>query len=442
MFRLKSPLRAQIELTEACNNACIHCYNYWRYLKTGKKLKTDDRERTLDHFSRILKVIIDQDIGSITFTGGEPLIRKDILFDLIKIARDAELQVSINSNAALITEKDIFRFKELGVDSFLISLLSHNAKTHNTMALANSYSRTIRGIQRLVEAGLCPSVNMVTSQANIKDVKKTAELVKEIGVKSFTATPILSCHLSQGHNAITLSPEQIKKSLTDLSWAKEYLGLDVGVLEPLPHCMFTEKERSSVFSITGFRYCCAGISDCAISPDGDVRPCILSSEIGGNIFKDGWDKSWHNLSQWKSSDMLPPDCLKCKVVDYCGGGCRVSALAKNGGITAKDPYMTSPILEDSPSIIRRQDSVNLSNSQNLNFLSSLRTRKEEFGGVIFFNEEFLFLNKDSFNLIISIINERGFSVDNIATKFQLEKSHVQNFFAILLKKGFLEKEVR
>jgi hypothetical protein len=55
MFRLKSPLRVQLEITEACNNARSHCYNYWRYVETGVRLSKDNNERTPEHFVKILE---------------------------------------------------------------------------------------------------------------------------------------------------------------------------------------------------------------------------------------------------------------------------------------------------------------------------------------------------------------------------------------------------
>lgn len=101
MYRLKSPLTVQIELTEACNNACYHCYNYWRYIETGKKLSVDSHENTLYHFEVLLDHLIRNEVMTVSFTGGEPFLRRDILFYLIRKAKQGGMKAGVNTNGAL-----------------------------------------------------------------------------------------------------------------------------------------------------------------------------------------------------------------------------------------------------------------------------------------------------------------------------------------------------
>jgi MoaA/NifB/PqqE/SkfB family radical SAM enzyme len=89
MYRLKSPLRVNFELTEARNNACVHCYNFWRYQQTGERASHDDHSRSLKHFERMLDILIEQEVRTVTFTGGEPFLRKDVLFPLVARAKQA-----------------------------------------------------------------------------------------------------------------------------------------------------------------------------------------------------------------------------------------------------------------------------------------------------------------------------------------------------------------
>lgn len=425
-----------MELTPACNNACEHCYNFWRYQETGAKLDRDDHSKGLEHFSRILDIIIEQGIVTVTFTGGEPFLRRDILFSLIAKAKKAGLKVLVNTNAALITRQDVTNLAQLGVEGVLVSLLSYDETTHNSIVHASSYGGTLRGIRRLIDGGVNTSINMVVSSLNATHVRSTAELVKSLGSTAFSATPVLSCHLSNRHNSLNLLPEQVRQAMSDLFWARDSLGMSIAVLEPLAHCLFSMKERRDFAAVIETRYCCAGISDAVVSPDGDLRPCILSTDIGGNILIDGWEGPWENLGHWKSQSMIPNECLSCGDVDKCGGGCRAAAKAHFGDYTAKDPYMTQPIsaIQDD---IKPQPSRKISTTSVLRPRPGLQTRMEPFGGIVFFDETYTFLRKEAFSFLMGLLDRKSFHVDKVAAEYSIPRKEARDFFQALVDDGYL-----
>ncbi|MBI2440284.1 MAG: radical SAM protein [Lentisphaerae bacterium] len=92
------PERLDIELTERCNNACIHC---------NINLSADDaraktRELKTIEWKRILRQAADLGIITVRFTGGEPLLREDFA-ELYLFARRLGLAVLIFTNGRLIT---------------------------------------------------------------------------------------------------------------------------------------------------------------------------------------------------------------------------------------------------------------------------------------------------------------------------------------------------
>lgn len=438
MYRLKSPLRVNFELTEACNNACVHCYNFWRYQETGAKISRDDYSRSYEHFERMLDILIDQEVRTVTFTGGEPFLRKNVLYRLVAKAKKAGLRVLINTNATLITPNDVERLKQLQVDGYLVSLLCADEETHNRMTNADSYTRTMQSIARLVASGQSVSVNMVTSRDNLQYIRVTAQKMSDMGVFSFSATPMLSCYLSPEHEKINLTPDQVKQVMRDLVWAKSSLPMDVTVLDTVVYCMFSEEERKEFDSILGARYCCAGISDCALSPDGDLRPCVLSTDIGGNILKDGWAQSWESLSFWKEPSMIPAECHACSVVDSCGGGCRAAAKARHGSYAERDPYMTAPILHqpNSPSTpVRSGEGIR--DSDVLTACPRLEWRDEPFGATLFNMDKCVFLKEEPASFLRSLMKGGSFSINSILGEFDIVKDDVQSFLQKLVDDGFL-----
>ena len=442
-YRLKSPIRANLEITESCNHTCVHCYNYWRYQETGILNSVDDMKLDIQHFLRIMDILIEQEIQSITLTGGEPFLRKDVLFPLVKKAKDAGLSVFINTNATLITVDDAKILKEMDLDGFLISLLSGNKDTHNKMTHSNTHQKAISNIKMLLEEGHYVSINMVVSRDNYKEVRMTAKEMKNIGVHAFSATPMTSCYLSDTHENIHLSPEQYKEVMYDLIWAMDNLNpMKIVVLDAIVHCMFDKEERRIFSPLLGDTYCCAGISDCAISPTGDLRPCIMATDIGGNILKDGWDSAWKGVSRWREPSMIPTKCLDCSVVDSCGGGCRAAAKATTGEYNGRDPYMLEP-LEDRITIKEYKEVKGkiIGYQDNIRFVDSVKTRKEDFGGIFINDENYLFLEKDAFDFIKDILKYNGsFTILDLIGKYDIKKEEVHDFFQVLLDEGYIVLE--
>ena len=106
------------ELTQACNQQCRFCYNYWRDGSTPLPPPDPRRaKRTLRRLHRQAKV------GSISFSGGEPMLLRGV-HDLALTARFKGSEVHILTNGTLLTEDHIENFKSIGVGAVQIPLLS------------------------------------------------------------------------------------------------------------------------------------------------------------------------------------------------------------------------------------------------------------------------------------------------------------------------------
>ncbi len=107
LWRDKKPRldRLDIELTERCNNACIHCY----INLTAKDTQAARRELTTDQWNNILRQAAALGVLTIRITGGEPLLRDDFS-EIYLYARHLGIQVIIFTNARLITPElaDLF----------------------------------------------------------------------------------------------------------------------------------------------------------------------------------------------------------------------------------------------------------------------------------------------------------------------------------------------
>ena len=100
LFKAKQPrlTHLDIELTERCNNACMHCYINLPAGDLGAK----QRELTTEQWKNILQQASDLGALSVRFTGGEPLLREDFM-EIYLFTRRLGMTVHLFTNARLIT---------------------------------------------------------------------------------------------------------------------------------------------------------------------------------------------------------------------------------------------------------------------------------------------------------------------------------------------------
>lgn len=128
---LSAPLDVQVEVTTLCNEACVHCYNFWRGGKFKEQpINFSDSTLNTKDMAEVVKQLVDSQVFRVTFTGGEPFIFRQAVTEGVRLAKKAGLDCSLNSNLTTITRKDAESLKEAGLDSVLTSLHSFDEETH------------------------------------------------------------------------------------------------------------------------------------------------------------------------------------------------------------------------------------------------------------------------------------------------------------------------
>lgn len=414
MKRLSYPISVQIELTEACNQKCVHCYNYWRY--DSHVIRKD--EMSVDNFLNIIDKLNDCGVSLLTLTGGEPLLRPEIFFSLLKRAKKYDMEIGLNSNAVLIDKVMAKKMSTEGLDHILVSFLG-NEKTHNLISNSlNGFNKTCKGITNLIEAEINVTVNMVASKLNQSEIFHVGNVLNGLGVQNFCVTPMVPSHKS--HLPYLLSGEECKNALLALLETKKVFGFNVDTLEPIARCLFNESEEDKFIHFYGNRICSAAVSSCAVSSKGNVRPCIHSDKNFGNILSTDLSIIWEDMSFWSSSEILPEACVGCNANIICEGGCRMSAKLVNGEYNGKDMYMTDPIMD--PERIKKlpqRSIVNLTDDTSLKVNEHLRFRKEEFGWVVYVYSNLEFCTDSGYNFIKKLCGKERFLVKDIKNEFNL-----------------------
>lgn len=266
-----------------CNQKCLHCY------AAGQPL-SDTPELTTAQWKEILAKLRAANVPQVTFTGGEPTLRADLV-ELVGVAQ--WFVTRLNTNGRLLTPELCRRLYEASLDSVQVTLYSHDPAIHNALVGAEGFDDTVTGIRNAVAAGLSVSVNTPLCSLNT-DYAATVRFVNELGVRYVTCSGLIPSGSAEGaeSRATRLTEEQLTDVLRRAVTAAEELGMEMDFTSP----GWLKEETLRSLGLTLVPSCGACLSNMAIAPDGGVIPCQswLSSQPLGNMLADDWDKIWQS----------------------------------------------------------------------------------------------------------------------------------------------------
>ena len=267
-----------------CNQRCVHCYAAGQPLSEEKELSTADWKKVLD-------ICRSAGIPQVTFTGGEPTMRKDLI-ELIKYAR--WFISRLNTNGIRLTPDYCEKLRDAELDSVQITFYSADPQVHNRLVGAPRYEETLAGIKNALAKGLSVSINTPLCTLN-RDYEKTLELLHELGVIYVTCSGLITTGSAAQptSESLQLSSEELEEILRkSVSYCHEN-GMEIAFTSPgwLDGQVFEELDIPSPS-------CGACLSNMAVTPGGNVVPCQswLSDKPLGCILTDDWKEIWDSDS--------------------------------------------------------------------------------------------------------------------------------------------------
>lgn len=264
-----------------CNQKCLHCYAAGQAMSEEEELSTEDWKKIID---KCRKVCIPQ----VTFTGGEPTMRDD----LIELIDHAKWFVTrLNTNGIRLTKDYCKKLHEASLDSVQITFYSHDAAVHNELVGADMYDRTVEGIENALAEGLNISVNTPLCVKN-KDYVRTLEFLHDKGVTYVTCSGLITTGNAALSDSVStqLSKDEIRtvlKEAVDYAYSN---GMEISFTSPgwIDEEFFHENGLSTPT-------CGACLSNMAITPGGNCVPCQswLTDGDLGNFLETDWEKIWY-----------------------------------------------------------------------------------------------------------------------------------------------------
>jgi radical SAM protein with 4Fe4S-binding SPASM domain len=329
------PAIVQMDITNGCNLNCGYCYN--------KANALSKNELSDSNFISIVKrVITELNPVGITFSGGEPLLRKRLLISSVKTIKELgdDITVTLNTNGLLLNSGTIMDLKEAGVNSININIESLNEEKHDLL-------RGLRGALNITKANISLfnklwdpkviSISVVINRQNLDDLVSIASYVKENGLGSIHFIDMVPTALNDKEMLLT-KEEWIKF----FNIYEEIKKMGIKII-PNHALLFYNKFNNSSPNVK-LPFCMAGRLSMVISADGSIVPCNYFKEpeyICGNALNDNlldvWQKS-SIMEKFRYSMDGYDTCGTCENLKSCYGGCKAFARAVSGKPFSQDPY--------------------------------------------------------------------------------------------------------
>lgn len=287
--KMKAPHRMDLMISSMtkngcwnCNQKCLHCYAAGQTYSEKNELTTSDWKNIIDKCREV-------GIPQLTFTGGEPTKRDDLV-ELIDYSK--WFVTRLNTNGVLLTEEMCKKLADASLDSVQITFYSADEQEHNKLVGANNFSKTVNGIKNAIKADIPISINTPLCTLN-KNYTETLKFLKELGIKYVSCSGLIVTGnaTKEGSKETQLSEEELYEILKDaLKYARENL---IEISFTSPGWINDEKLIKLGLDIPS---CGACLSNMAIAPDGEVVPCQswLNENAGlGNMLTKKWEDIWN-----------------------------------------------------------------------------------------------------------------------------------------------------
>ena len=284
------PYSVYFAVTDQCPFTCAHC-SYGMHQRG--RLTT---EQALD----VIRQIKCLSAATIGFTGGEPLMRDDIV-ELVRFAAD-ELSTVLFTTGHRFTRERASQLRDAPLDTVMIGLESDDPAEHDAIrGTRGSFSEAVSGIDLSLDSGFHTAISTVATRQKIADgkVERMAELAARHGVHEFRVLEPVPTGLF--HN----QADQILSDAESTQLADFHKRWNRGNRRPAISA-FSHLESDELFG------CGAAFHHLFIDAVGNACPCDLTPLSFGNVLEEPLEDIWIKMGEFFSL----PRC-GCLMHDVC-----------------------------------------------------------------------------------------------------------------------------
>jgi Fe-coproporphyrin III synthase len=342
-------------VTRRCNLKCVHCYAHAKDILFKDELSTEEGKKLLDDLS-------DFKVPVVLFSGGEPLVRKD-LPELAEYAVQKGMRAVISTNGTLITQNMARTLKKIGLSYVGISLDGMEQINDRFRGVKGAFNSAVNGIRNCQEAGIKVGLRFTINKFNVDEIPNIFDLLEEMNIPRVCFYHLV--YAGRGSNLVKddLSHPETRKTvdlimdrtkrLHDQGKEKEVLTVDNHADGPYLYLRLLRENPEQAKKVLELLKMNEGNNSGrgigCVSWDGEVYADQFWRHYSfGNITKRPFSEIWTDVSEpllgkLKEKKLHVKDrCASCKWLDICGGNFRVRAEAFYGDVWAPDPacYLT------------------------------------------------------------------------------------------------------
>jgi putative heme d1 biosynthesis radical SAM protein NirJ1 len=342
--------------TKTCNLSCTHCYS-------DSENKNYKGELTTEEAKEFINNLANFNVPVLLFSGGEPLLRKDI-FQLVKYAADKGIRPTISTNGTIITSEVARRLKSLGVGYVGISLDGMPETNDKFRGQEGAFKKAINGIHNCLKVGQKVGLRFTINCHNYQDLDNIFDLIKEENIPR-------ACfyHLVYSGRGSKMIKEDIssakKRMIMDLIIKRtldfQEKSLDKEILTVANHAdgiyiylkikeMFPDRADEILELLQRNGGNRSGIAIANVDWAGSVHPDqFTQNHTFGSVKERKFSQIWTDTSNSEllaglkdRKPLLKGRCGKCKWLDICNGNFRARAEAVYRDFWQEDPacYLT------------------------------------------------------------------------------------------------------
>lgn len=324
--------KLQINLTEKCNERCIHCY-----IPEEKRRKGGILDYPL--ISDLIDEFCEMGGSELVLSGGEVLLHPDIK-QIVGYAASKGCDISILSNLSLLDDELIHILKEHNVE-VQTSLYSTNEKIHDAITQrAGSCHKTMKAIKALCSARIPVTISCIVMRTNKDDFAGVLDFGKQTG-----ATVQCNCGLNMDldfndkNTSNRLTEDDVRDFYVTLFRHQQKLGNKSYSLRTHDISSMTDNSDWHLK-----QYPCLELhSSCSINGNGDVCPCGSFGLVMGNIKTKSLKEIWHEATLNNDIFQLLNDdmgiCASCENYEFCYVCPSVKYNSGKGDFAKIDAYM-------------------------------------------------------------------------------------------------------
>ena len=342
-------------ITRACNLKCVHCYAHATDKSSSSELSTAEGLHLIDDLS-------DYGVPVILFSGGEPLVRKD-LPQLAAYAVSKGMRAVISTNGTLIDREKARTLKAIGLSYVGISLDGMEEVNDRFRGAKGAFAKAMHGIRCCQEAGIKVGLRFTVNKRNIDEIPGIFDLLEQMEIPRVCFYHLV--YSGRGSSLVSedLSHDETRRTVDFIidrtaqlhakGKPKEVLTVDNHADGPYIYLRLLKENKQRAAEVMDLLRMNEGNNSGrgigCVSWDGEVyADQFWRHHSFGNVRRKPFSTIWSEpedpllLKLKDKKNHVQGRCANCRWLDICGGNFRVRAEAVTGDIWAPDPacYLT------------------------------------------------------------------------------------------------------